>query len=91
MAALTNVTVIQSGANMTPTQDPATATVFFVLEAQEANGTKHRATATINGADFPTDQASFMAVLWTGAFLEAFDAIGHSIPDDPEWSPWPIV
>lgn len=91
MAALTGVAVESVRVDLPESGVASSATIYFGLAAKTPTGDVVRVTANILASDFPTDETTFMSVLWTGAFLNAYDVIGHSIPDDPEWSPWPIV
>jgi len=67
------------------------AQVKFALSAKTADGTVVRTVASFTGAGFPTNETEFVDNLWQGAFAEAFSPLGHTIPDEPEWSPFPIV
>jgi len=91
MAMLHDLIVKSVRVQLPETGAASGATTYMTLEAKTPDGTAVTAVANFSSASFPTNQDEFMSLLWDGAFGEAFGALGHILPEVPEWSPWPIV
>lgn len=91
MALLHGVTVLGVEVNMPASGDPAGATTKYFLEATTPTGDKVRATANVVSLPFPANETEWVDNYWQGAFAEAYGPQGHTLPETPEWSPYPIV
>lgn len=91
MAALHGLKVTSVQSDLGPEGSSSTATYTFYLTAYLADGTAVSTWATFAASEFPTDETTFEDRMWGTAFGGAFAALGHALPEVPEWSPWPIV